>query len=186
VIRKAQEEYEERKVRYQGILLGNLPFYQDVDRAQANLLVRLAFELSYRQLCLLALFSNLQDFDVAFKYINLDAFDKYSDLVNDQRHPDFVLASQLRTEERLQSYSLLTGTHYAVRQETYDLYTKHLIKIKDDGRDQKLVHPLYLSYSEVEVVQIGKVLYALMGLQEIDRKDLDWLATLMRDDPTNH
>jgi hypothetical protein len=51
----AQREHEERKVPYYANLVANLPFEPAVDRYTANLLLRTAQELSYRQLCLLAL-----------------------------------------------------------------------------------------------------------------------------------
>jgi hypothetical protein len=51
----AQREHEERKLPYYANLLANLPFEPAIDRYTANLLLRTAQELSYRQLCLLAL-----------------------------------------------------------------------------------------------------------------------------------
>jgi hypothetical protein len=51
----AQREHEERKIPYYANLIANLPFEQAIDRYTANLLLRTAQELSYRQLCLLAL-----------------------------------------------------------------------------------------------------------------------------------
>jgi hypothetical protein len=51
----AQREHEERKVPYYANLIANLPFEPAIDRYTANLLLRTAQELSYRQLCLLAL-----------------------------------------------------------------------------------------------------------------------------------
>jgi hypothetical protein len=51
----AQREHEERKVPYYANLIANLPFEPAIDRYTANMLLRTAQELSYRQLCLLAL-----------------------------------------------------------------------------------------------------------------------------------
>jgi hypothetical protein len=51
----AQREHEERKIPYYANLIANLPFEPAIDRYTANLLLRTAQELSYRQLCLLAL-----------------------------------------------------------------------------------------------------------------------------------
>jgi hypothetical protein len=51
----AEREYEEKKLPYYANLVANLPFRPDIDRDTANLLLRLAQELSYRQLSLLAL-----------------------------------------------------------------------------------------------------------------------------------
>lgn len=55
VLITAAREYEERKVRHYGSLISSITFQQNIDLAQANLLLRLARDLSYRQLCILAL-----------------------------------------------------------------------------------------------------------------------------------
>lgn len=65
-IRAAQVEFEERKIPFQGYLIANILFHHEVDREQANLLMRLASELSYRQLCLLSLFNRAEEFDYFF------------------------------------------------------------------------------------------------------------------------
>jgi hypothetical protein len=51
----AQREHEERKIPYYANLIANLPFAPSIDRYTANVLLRTAQELTYRQLCLLAL-----------------------------------------------------------------------------------------------------------------------------------
>lgn len=56
VVLAAQRDHEEKKLRAYGNLLGNLAFCPQFSRAHSNLLIRLAEKLSYRQLCLLALF----------------------------------------------------------------------------------------------------------------------------------
>jgi hypothetical protein len=57
VLLAAQREYEEKKVKYVGNLFANIVFEPNIDRAFANFLLRLAERLSYRQLCILALFA---------------------------------------------------------------------------------------------------------------------------------
>jgi hypothetical protein len=54
----AQREHQEKKLRFFGNLMANIAFHPEIDRAQANYLIQLAEELSYRQLCLLSLFMN--------------------------------------------------------------------------------------------------------------------------------
>lgn len=54
----AQREHEEKKVRFVGYLLGNIPFVPGIDRGTANLWLSLADRLSYRQLVLLRLFAD--------------------------------------------------------------------------------------------------------------------------------
>lgn len=55
VLLSAQRDPQEKKLRFYGNLLANLAFSPRIDREQATLLVRLARDLSYRQLCILAL-----------------------------------------------------------------------------------------------------------------------------------
>ncbi|MBZ5623209.1 MAG: hypothetical protein LAQ69_31485 [Acidobacteriia bacterium] len=57
VILAVQREHEEKKLPFMGNLMANLAFQKDIDRPYANYLVRLADNLSYRQLCLLLLFA---------------------------------------------------------------------------------------------------------------------------------
>lgn len=180
VIRKAQEEYEERKVRYQGILLGNLPFTPDIDRAQANLLVRLAFHLSYRQLCLLSVFCQPDEFEVTHTFVTPNPY-IFADSLS---KPEYDEAVRLRKEERERILALLSTAHDSVRQESYDLYTMGLIYQKDDGRRDSVAIISQFLYGEVAVRRLGKTLFSMMDLREIDRADLDRVAALMRDDVT--
>jgi hypothetical protein len=55
VLIAAQREHEERKLPYQAKLLANIALLPEIDRANANVLIRHAEALSYRQLQLLAL-----------------------------------------------------------------------------------------------------------------------------------
>jgi len=54
----AQREYQEKKVPFYGCFFANLAFRSDVSRAQGNMLLRIADQMSYRQLCLLAMFQD--------------------------------------------------------------------------------------------------------------------------------
>jgi len=58
VLLVAQREYQEKKLRFHANLLANIAFHQEIDRAQANLLIRVGEQISYRQMCLIALFAN--------------------------------------------------------------------------------------------------------------------------------
>ena len=62
ILLAAQREYQEKKIVFYSNLLANIAFYPEIDRAQANLLIRLAESLSYRQLCILALFAQKNKF----------------------------------------------------------------------------------------------------------------------------
>lgn len=60
ILLHAQQEYEERKIPYYANLMANLAFEIDFDKARANFLLKLANNLSYRQLCLLAIFASTE------------------------------------------------------------------------------------------------------------------------------
>jgi len=69
IIRAAQKETEEKKIPSIGRLFASLAFDSRVDRAHANVLIRLAEDLSYRQLCLLAIFAQpLKYLDVIYQH----------------------------------------------------------------------------------------------------------------------
>ncbi len=57
VMYAAQREHEEKKLKFMANLLANLAFRPEIDKAHANVLIRLVEDLSYRQLCLLAIFA---------------------------------------------------------------------------------------------------------------------------------
>jgi hypothetical protein len=57
IVLAAQREHEEKKLRCYGTLLANLAFAPGIDRAYSNFLLKTAEALTYRQLCLLTLFT---------------------------------------------------------------------------------------------------------------------------------
>lgn len=67
ILLSAQREYQEEKIKLYSNLLANIAFSKDVDKSQANLLLKLANRLSYRQLCLLAILAEKQKFNIPEK-----------------------------------------------------------------------------------------------------------------------
>ena len=57
VLIAAQRDPQEKKLQYYANLLANLAFTSSVDRPEAYMLTKLAEELSYRQLCMIAIFA---------------------------------------------------------------------------------------------------------------------------------
>lgn len=64
VLIASQREYQEKKIKFYANLLANIGFYSEIDRAQANRLIKLANHLSYRQLCILAILANKDKFKI--------------------------------------------------------------------------------------------------------------------------
>lgn len=56
VVLAAQREHEERKLKYFANLFANIAFEPSISKADANMLIQMATELTYRQLCLMAIF----------------------------------------------------------------------------------------------------------------------------------
>ncbi|MGN9867251.1 hypothetical protein [Bacillus swezeyi] len=55
VIFSSQREHEEKKLKYYGNLVANIAFDKTISKEQANQLIKLSTELTYRQLCILRL-----------------------------------------------------------------------------------------------------------------------------------
>lgn len=57
----AQRETEENKIRYLGNLYGNISFHSEVGKIEANRLIRIAQDLSFNQMCILAFVDELEN-----------------------------------------------------------------------------------------------------------------------------
>jgi len=62
VLISAQREHEERKLPYIGNLLASFAFEPAISRSETDLFLRLANDLSYRQLCVIAILSQKERF----------------------------------------------------------------------------------------------------------------------------
>lgn len=72
VLFAVEREYEEKKVKFEGNFYANIIFDSRIDKASANFLLRLAQSLSYRQLCIVALFVQKDNFhlrDTSYRMI---------------------------------------------------------------------------------------------------------------------
>lgn len=65
ILLAAQRDHEEKKLPYYSNLIANLAFHPEIDRAQANLLIRIGRELSYQQLCLLRVLAQRTDYNLS-------------------------------------------------------------------------------------------------------------------------
>ena len=80
VLLKVQREPEEKKIPYMGLLYSSFPFDSDISVPYANQLIKVAEQLTYRQLCILKLCHvkeryNLHDGD--YRNQNVDQKDLY-------------------------------------------------------------------------------------------------------------
>jgi hypothetical protein len=141
VMLAAQREYEEKKIKFEGNFFANIVFDQRIDRAFANFLLKVAQMLSYRQLCILALLVQQENFHLR--------------------------DTSYRSIERFNDYGLL-----ALLQDIYHLYSQGLLFV--DG--EALVSPFDIAPAKMMAVGTIKELYFLMGLEEIERSDINALA----------
>jgi hypothetical protein len=62
ILLSVQREHEEKKLPFIGNLMANIFFEPNIDRMQANLMIRISQSISYRQLCILSIFEHTEDF----------------------------------------------------------------------------------------------------------------------------
>lgn len=153
VVLAAQREAEEKKVRFHGNLLANLAFDQDVDRSQANFLIRLGEDLSYRQLCLLALFGQ----------------------------NTLLLGGNNRLNLRTSSYRDDAGTVsfgldlVVLLQEIYDLYQRGIV----NNGGSAMISVADANPSQMSPIGAAVNLYNLMELGTVSVHDLNALILLL-------
>jgi hypothetical protein len=153
VLISAQREHEEKKIPYLGSLLANLAFAEGINRAEANLLLRMADRLSYRQICLLALFGRKKEFP---GLRGGDFQDQFRDPIAVKQEGIFDLVGLLEEAEELIANGMLT-------QET------RVIFARGEG----------LNPASAELWRWGALLYDLMDLGELPAADLHPLAAAL-------
>lgn len=155
VIQSAARDPEERKIPLMAALLAAIPFREDVDRGSANLLVRFADELSYRQLCLLAIFRRAESLSLRMEdYISWENTDRKE------------LASELG----------------AVLSEAFDLYNRGLIDGIEGAMGLRLdshLTMLYVTPGKMRVQGVGLWLHDLMGLGDVADSELAPLVEIL-------
>ena len=149
VIRSAQRDPQEKKLKFYGNLLGNIPYEYALDRSMANLFVRTAEELSYRQLCLLALFGTMVR----------NGFSLRSD---DYHRED-----------------TFTGTLLGVLQETFELYHRGLLTSDPQSMTDVVLQPIDIRPARTHVEVHGWWLCSLMELEEVERLDVAEIVDLL-------
>lgn len=150
----AQKEYQEKKLRFYGNLLTNIAFHPEISRAQANLLIRLAEQLSYRQLCLLHLLAD-----------NVLYPGKYPDQAT-------TLFSDWKVE------GSVPAPHWALISELYQLYSQGYLRYSYSIAGA-LLYPLDLVLDFLHSTDLTNTLRLLMELDQIDANDLDEVGSLL-------
>jgi hypothetical protein len=105
----AQRETEENKIKYFGNLLGNISFHAEVGKIEANRLIRIAQDLSFNQMCILAFVNEIQkphsENNSCFRGKNIKLKEGYIYYKND--HDDFRFGIFANELEELSSKKLV-------------------------------------------------------------------------------
>ncbi|MBN1451067.1 MAG: hypothetical protein JW963_08645 [Anaerolineales bacterium] len=105
VILKCKNEPEEKKCKYIAYIYANVAFRPDISAQSANYLLHLAEQLTYRQLCLIALAKRAKEISLEFawgKYLTSTRLREHPDpsFVAEQRHlPSGLVHAMGNTEE---------------------------------------------------------------------------------------
>jgi len=91
----AKNEHEEKKLHYLGNLVANIPFHPEIDRYQANYLLRIAGRLSYRQFCILALFERKLNHLLSMNNPDLGKMSNQNDLTLIQEIDEMMIMNLL-------------------------------------------------------------------------------------------
>lgn len=76
IILSAQREHEEKKMKFLGNLIANIPFDCTINRSKANFLIKIMEKLTYNQLCIIAIFKIEGRKDLNWGY----SFNQYEEL----------------------------------------------------------------------------------------------------------
>jgi hypothetical protein len=156
----AQREHEERKVPYYGYLLANLSFQSNVDEYFANWLLKLADELTWSQLVLLAMIRRKDEFTLPAITI---------------ADSDVMQWSQWGLHEQLANLG------YGQR----NLIGRPRKVAENDPRETQFSIPQHIErlLPNMQLVNTGPLIYALMQLNRIPADDIELLISYL--DPSD-
>lgn len=150
VLLVARDEYQERKLKFFGYLLINIAFDPNVNRAQANHLIKLSEIISYTQMCILSIFANHEKFDLRNRIFGSSAFPFQDAKKNSLFQEAFDLGSRGLLWRGIQG-----STYQNIRAEPVTMASDFSIP------------------DMVGVAGIGHDLYRLMELWRIEETELD-------------
>jgi hypothetical protein len=143
----AQREHEERKIEYLGYLLANLSFEANVDQSLANWVLRMAEQLTWTQLVLLAMIGRKADFVL----------------------PDITIGSDIDQWQPWGLHQQLADLGYAHRE--------LILAARDAGeasREARSLIPVFnMRLRDMELRGGGVLLYHLMWIDRIPRTDIE-------------
>ena len=169
VLRTAADEWEQRKVPYIGRMFATVSFDPSIRPADANYLLKLADRLTYQQVVLLAFWEVAQD--------------------EGRPYRQEVMSASIRKDEGL---SRPTATILA---EMNDLATAGLLGVIDSNGELVRVGETIgglggfqtfgggVHLTAVQLTDIGRTLFRLMGLDDVPDDDLNQIAKALHGVP---
>ncbi len=156
VLLKSKNEHEEKKVRYISNIFANVAFMSDISINEANHILNIADRLTYRQICLLALF---------FKK---DTIENLNLRENNYNH------RTVNTQDQAEIYTEITYETDSTIQEIYDLYNQGLLWSKDPDSEEghALLDAGWVSPNTMLLTEFGDRLCNVMGLFEVSEEDI--------------
>lgn len=104
---KLQKEWELKKLRYYGNFIGNISFRNDIDFNYASVLLRLIESLSYREFCIIAVFSKKGTPEIDLSSIeNKYKMNYMMHNFNHSMYSDLVELGQLSVLRRIPPFNL--------------------------------------------------------------------------------
>ncbi|GAA4444124.1 hypothetical protein GCM10023091_33810 [Ravibacter arvi] len=174
ILQFSQNEYEEMKVRHLGYLLGSIYFDTSIDRGRANFLVRLAERLSFRQLCLIQIFSNTEKYQLFEKYVPPVINDWFQGRYLQTINPHNLIYPS----KSYAMYSVLSDRKMLlIHKPDLEIEINELksLSVIDDEHPHSPV-----GYSSVKLSSIGSWLNTTMYLDQIEGEELEKISSLLR------
>jgi hypothetical protein len=170
ILRLAQKEFEELKIKHYGYLIANIYFDEGIDQGYANLLLNIADRISYRQLCLLELFNNTGKYELFRKMTeNNDDFLKTINHFNISSRPfDSISSSALKTPLKKRKIDLNIEINELIQLDFIDT---------ESGVKQTFLGE---SFAHFGLTQFGKKIRDLMLLSKLDQSHVNNLADILR------
>lgn len=172
ILQFSRNEYEEMKVRHFGYLLANIYFDISIDRARANFLVRLAERLSFRQLCLIQIFSDTKKYKLFKEYTPPVVDDPTKYMMTSVWPNSFYPQKSSLKYRALSDKRFVLMSKPDLEMEVAEL--KNLSIINDESPEAPV------GYSSVKLSFIGSWLNTTMCLDQIDGEELEKISSFLR------
>lgn len=165
VLLKAKNEHEEKKTRILGNIFANMAFFPGFSVGEANHLLRIAENLTYREMCILSLIKRKEK----IPEIKLRE-DSYVDDIRDEK----------KLYGRSQ-YGSISSETMSMLQEAYEISNLGLIVCKVKRDEIGDAYWALLGWADIvpddlEFTDMGERYYQVMGLDDIPEQDIREVA----------